>query len=252
MKYSEYVKEAQKEIRDRKKYKNRNLTLHSCKVWEDGDQINLWTYWQGYQLKDIDKMGVDILLVGLDWGNVDKPENEKVLKEIIKIRRGDKNAKYIADSPTDKRLEWLFFESFNAEIMKRNPGYRLFFTNYSLGYRIGNQSEAGDNSKSLMKLDKELFEKLVSAIKPKIIICLGKDTYEMVSDSKAESFVDQLKQGKPFKAPYYNDNSIPVYGVSHPGNWGCKNIGGEGNMLKAWKKIAKEFRDETYGEWKSC
>ena len=34
----------------------------------DGNQINLWTYWQGYQIKDID-IGVDILLVGQDRRN---------------------------------------------------------------------------------------------------------------------------------------------------------------------------------------
>lgn len=239
MTYSEVVKEAQKQIKNRKNYKNSKLILHSFKVWEDGEQINLWTYWQGYQLEDIDKKGVDILLVGLDWGNVDKPENKRVLEEIKKIQCGDKKANYIAESPTDERLEWLFHESFKAKIKEKNPGYRLFFTNYLLGYRRGKQSESGDTTKPLMKMDKGLFEELVKAIKPKIIICLGKDTYEMVSDSKAEGFIERLKQGKPFKALY---NNIPVYGVSHPGNWGCRNVGGEGNMLKAWKKIAEEYK----------
>ena len=152
MTYLKVVKEAQKEIKNRKEYKNSKLTLHSCRLWEKGDQINLWTYWQGYQLKDIDQKGVDILLVGLDWGNIDKPENERVFEEIRKIQNKNKNARYIAESPTDERLQRLFLDSFGENIMDKVPKYKLFFTNYSLGYRTGKQSEAGGNSKTLMRL----------------------------------------------------------------------------------------------------
>ena len=45
------------------------VQFQRCDTWLKGDQINLWTYWQGYQLDDIDEKGVDILLVGQDWGN---------------------------------------------------------------------------------------------------------------------------------------------------------------------------------------
>ena len=64
----------------------------------------------------------------------------------------------------------------------------------------------------------------------------------MVSGEKAEGFTNRLKHGKPFKAPFYLQKDIPVYGVSHPGNWGCRNVDGESNMLKSWQIIAEEFK----------
>ena len=92
-----------------------------------------------------------------------------------------------------------------------------------------------------MRQDKEIFDELVLAIKPKIIICLGKITYEMVSGMIAKDFIMNLQAGKPFKAPFPLDNSITVYGVAHCGARGRNNVGGEANMMKAWKKIAEEY-----------
>ncbi len=242
MKYSEYVKEAQKEIKNRANYGAGKLELGPCDVWLDGHQINLWTYWQGYQLKDIDENHVDILLVGLDWGNPDKKGNENVIDEIRKIDNGDENARYIAESATDRRLARMFDKAFGVNIYDKTPKYRLFFTNYSLGYRLEGQSETGNNSKALLKMDEDLFNKLVSIIQPKIIICLGQLPFEMVSGTTTKDFVKHLKEGNPFKAPFPKDNKIMVYGVSHTGSRGYYNMGSnEEVMIKPWKKIKKEF-----------
>lgn len=63
MKYDEVVALAKKIVKARtqSEYSNHYIKLSSCALWEKGDQINLWTYWQGYQIKDIDRKGVDIL-----------------------------------------------------------------------------------------------------------------------------------------------------------------------------------------------
>ncbi len=244
MTYNEFVKKAQKEIKHRKNYKAGNLELGPCGAWLDGHQINLWTYWQGYQLKDIDKKHVDILLVGLDWGNPDRKGNQKVIEQIRKIENGDESAHYIAGSATDKRLARMFKASFGVDIMEKFPKYRLFFTNYSLGYRLEGQSETGNNSNALLKMDEDLFNKLVSTIQPKIIICLGQLPFEMVSGIKTKDFVKHLKEGNPFKAPFPKDNKIMVYGVSHTGSRGYYNMGSDEEvMLKPWKKIKKEFEN---------
>lgn len=66
--YHEVVKKAQAAAKLRGEYGNKNVRLYPCKTWLNGDQINLWTYWQGHQYKDIDEKGVDIMLVGQDWG----------------------------------------------------------------------------------------------------------------------------------------------------------------------------------------
>ncbi|MBQ9881157.1 MAG: hypothetical protein IJM42_00890 [Synergistes sp.] len=73
-----------------------------------------------------------------------------------------------------------------VDITKADPGLRLFFTNYSLGYRAG--SETGGITKRVMRQDAELFDDLVLAVKPKIIICLGRITYEMVAKVTADGF----------------------------------------------------------------
>lgn len=38
-----------------------------CETWLARGQVSLWVHWQGYWLKDIDRRGVDIPLVGQDW-----------------------------------------------------------------------------------------------------------------------------------------------------------------------------------------
>ena len=119
---------------------------------------------------------------------------------------------------------------------------RLFFTNYSLGYRSKDISESGGMTKTLMKMDEELFKELVEAINPKIIICLGKLTYECVSDQRANGFVKQLREGRPFVSTYPYNKTIPVYGVPHTGARGMSNVGGEEKMKKAWMRIAEDYK----------
>ncbi len=238
MKYKDVVRKAQNARK--KAYGNRDVKFVPCETWLAGNQINLWTYWQGYQLKDIDEKGVDILLVGQDWGNPSLEKNADMVERIRKIQAGDNSIRYDENaSPTDKNMAKLF-KSFgdNIDISKNVPGLRLFFTNYSLGYRTG--PETGGMTKELMKMDKPFFDELVLAIKPKIIICLGQLTYEMVSGQKANGFCEQLKEGKPFVAPFPLKQDVKVYGVAHCGSRGRQNVGGIENMQKAWDYIAKD------------
>lgn len=237
MMYSDVVRRAQNARRE--PYGNGNIQYALCDIWLNGDQINLWTYWQGYQLDDIDNKGVDIMLVGQDWGNPRR--NSEVCKWIEAIQSGNYTIGYMATaSPTDSTLVEMF-KAFgeHVDITKRDPGMRLFFTNYSLGYRTG--SETGGMTKNLMKLDKEFFDELVLAIKPQIIICLGKLTYEMVSGESVNGFVRSLRRGEPFKAPFPAKPDIGVYGVAHCGARGLSNVGGIENMRLAWNRIAEEY-----------
>lgn len=236
--YHQVVKKAQAAAKIRGEYGNSKVKLYPCNTWLKGDQINLWAYWQGHQYKDIDEKGIDILLVGQDWGNPEK--DEKTIARIEAIQKGKSESFYNDHaSITDKNLKELF-QCLGCDIEKADPGLRLFFTNYSLGYRRG--SEQGNMTKSLLKEDEGFFDDLVMAIRPKIIICLGKITYEAVSGQKAVGFLDQLRKGRPFVAPYPNKESIKVYGVAHCGARGANNVGGKGNMIKAWKVIAKDFK----------
>ena len=216
-----------------------------CETWLAGDQINLWTYWQGYRLKDIDQKGVDILLVGQDWGNPDR--NPDVIRRIKEIQSGSEQAYFTATAnPTDKTMAEMFkVFGEGVDITKADPGLRLFFTNYSLGYRTG--SETGGMAKRVMRQDAELFDDLVLAVKPKIIICLGRITYEMVAKVNANGFLKKLREGIPFRAAFPTNPTIPVYGVAHCGSRGLSNVGGADNMRKAWEKIAEEYQNLCQG-----
>ena len=237
MKYIDVVKEAQKANRTGLG----KIKYQKCDVWLNGNQINLWTYWQGYQLEDIDEKHVDILLVGQDWGNPAKKENSEAI-EAIKLMQSGRDVPYVAKSKTDRRLQEMFtaFGS-DIDIMKKDPGLRLFFTNYSLGYRSG--KESGGMTKTLLRQDEEFFKQLVAAICPKIIICLGKITYEVVSGKVANDFTIRLRNGIPLKSDMRIDGNtlIPVYGVAPCGSWGVKNVGDEQTMKQAWYRIAEEY-----------
>ena len=92
--------------------------------------------------------------------------------------------------------------------------------------------------------DKEFFDKLVVAIKPKIIICLGKLTYEVASGQIAKDFTKKLRDGLPFKheASFGKNLTVPVYGVAHCVSWGTRNAGKIEKMRVVWEKIAEEYR----------
>jgi hypothetical protein len=167
MTYAELVEKAKREIKCRTDYGTERVPYRLCTTWLDGNQINLWAYWQGYQIKDIDE-GVDILLVGQDWGNPWREGSQETITRIVAMQNGQE-VPYWAENPTDRMLRELFV-FFGCDISRKDPGLRLLFTNYSLGYRV--ESETGGMTKGLMLRDRQLFDDLVEVIKPKIIICL--------------------------------------------------------------------------------
>ncbi|MBR5359880.1 MAG: uracil-DNA glycosylase family protein [Lachnospiraceae bacterium] len=236
MRYADVVKKAQEIVSKRgADNKSGKVPLYACKTWLKGDQINLWSYWQGYQIKDMDK-GIDILLVGQDWGNPDRyPDSVSRIEE---IQAGNMSVNYFSDaSKTDENLAELF-EILGCNIRKPVYDKRILFTNYCLGYRKG--KESGGMTKTQLSMDKELFNDLVEAVKPKIIICLGKIVYEAVTGRVAHDFSKQISAGLPFVSEYPGDKHIKVYGVAHCGALGCNNAGGLDNMKKAWRVSAKD------------
>ena len=241
MKYLEAVEKAKKVIKNRIQYGNNRVKYSPCELWLNGTEINLWTYWQGWRLKDIDEKGVDILVVGQDWGSPSR--NHRTIECIRKMQAGDKDVLYPSESRTDKTMQKMF-EAFrkDIDIFDANPSLRLFFTNYSLGYRAEGCSESGGMTKTLLRQDSALFDDLVEALNPKIIICLGKLTFEVVTGTVVKDFVKRLQAGNPCKAPFPKNPNIMVYGVAHCGARGLNNVGGEANMRLAWNKIAEEYK----------
>lgn len=237
MTYQEVVEKAQDELKKKGKLVKRNsngkvvLELEVPDIWLDTNQINLWAYWQGHQIKDIDN-GIDILLVGQDWGN--PSQNEGTEERIRLARQNPTVVQYNKKNPTNKMLVKLF-RMLDCDVESTNPGKRIFFTNLCLRYRIG--SETGYMTKGIILEDKPYFDELVDAIKPKIIICLGKITYEVVTNTKVKDFIRILGRGTPIVGSFGEDKNIKVYGVPHPGSRGRYNVGGEEKMMEIWRKI---------------
>ncbi len=92
-----------------------------------------------------------------------------------------------------------------------------------------------------LRLDKELFDDLINAVNPKVIICLGKITYEAVTGERVNGFAKQLKDGIPFISQYSAESGIKVYGVPHCGGLGLRNIGGIEKAKEVWAWIAEEL-----------
>lgn len=200
-------------------YKTNNEELVWCDLC---DEINFWTYWQGRG-----NTSAEILLVGQDWGCVFDENFEQFKSCIEKMNAGDNSVDYAADLkfPTDKNLIELF-EELGYDLHKKNKN--LFFTNLALGYR--KHSSTGTLSKECLKKDTQYLKRLLGILRPKVVICLGKDTYEVAASALCETtvrtnnFYAVLNRGDNYSDFYLeNREKVRVYGMAHCGNYGVMN-----------------------------
>lgn len=194
---------------------------HECK------EINLWTYWQGHKNKN-----AKILLFGQDWASPWNSETGSLLDYVQRILCEDNLCSYryieeikAGSSPTDMMLKELMV-SLGEEYDPFIPdNENLFFSNLCLGYR--DHGTSGGLLKAALLHDVEYAKELISIVKPKIVICLGKDVYDAMikgsgskSVSKEKSFYKKLSEGKCY-AMY--ENRIPIFGQAHTGSLGAMN-----------------------------
>lgn len=194
-------------------------------------EINLWTYWQGYNA-----MAPQILVIGQDFGcpfDEEDKEIEESFKESILKTEGDGGLHYfdfLSDKkiyPTDINLAALFRSlgcGYDNIIEQRYDD--LFFTNICLGYRDHGYS-GGFKKSWITSIEKATYPKLLKILKPKVIICLGKQTYDCflnvmdVKDTrKRRSF--NLFIEKNCRNPFRVED-IPVFAVAHCGTMGTLN-----------------------------
>lgn len=76
------------------------------------------------------------------------------------------------DSITDKNLIQLF-RTIGFNILSDDP--KLFFTNLVMGYRL--QGTSGGFKTAWANADAPFFRRLVDIIHPRVLLCLGKDTF---------------------------------------------------------------------------
>ncbi len=206
--------------------------------WTDYcEEINLYTYWQGLNYEK-NKPQIKYMLVAQDWGNPDKVKKDNVdfFKRIEKINQGNTDVQYVLEqdlsgAPTDKNLVRLFDILGYKDITSSKRYADLFFTNFCLGYRAGNES--GNMGKRLMMMDKEYFYSLCCILKPEKILCLGKLTFSCVFETLSEKRVssidgygkdynDFIGMHKPIQVSYEGIMS-KVYALAHCGTMGTLN-----------------------------
>lgn len=185
-------------------------------------EINLWTYWQGMNVRH-----PKILVVGQDWGC--PARYPKTIANIDAMNHGG---------------DWNYFvpdEAFLADVhlaeLLRELGYddiigtkydNLFFTNLVLGYRT--RKSSGNCKPEWIEKDLPFFFRLVNILQPKVILCLGKDTYEGVlrafgkdSPIKNDKYYQFIEKRIVSKIDIGYDRSALVFPLAHCGSCGTMN-----------------------------
>lgn len=198
------------------------------------EEINLYTYWQGvnYAKKT---PPIKYLLVAQDWGALPVGQARfDYEKKLIAIKNGDNVSYYEKNQfDTDDNLVELF-KVLGYKAIDKHLYDDLFFTNFCLGYRIGNSS--GEMTKDFMMHDAKNFRRLCEILEPKNILCLGKLTFECVYESLKG---DGERKPKGFRGSYNkfietygvnpitvhisNSHTTRIFPLAHPGAMGMLN-----------------------------
>ena len=191
---------------------------------KDCDEINLWTYWQGRG-----NLYPKILVVGQDWGAPEEAGTRQVMDNIRRMKAGE-DVLYMDEhtNPTDGNLIRLF-ETIGYKIHKRDQkNCDLFFTNLVLGYRRGNIS--GGLKPEWIRHDAKYFKSLAEILMPKVILCLGKETFKGVLKALGEPYpkgLDRfnrfLDSGENFVKVTRGNEETYVFSMAHPGSLGVLN-----------------------------
>ena len=184
----------------------------------DGDHVELWARW-------LDNLDASIMLVGKDFGG---------REFFIRFKGGcDPN------SVTNRNLMELF-KSINIDIgtpLKPNKNAPVFLTNAIVGI-VDSDQKGGNRISSVSKREstREFLRPLIDIVNPKVIIAMGKESYECVSNAfevHREKTMEQALCRSPVKLP----GSRLLFPVFHCGGLGIANrplI----KQLEDWRKIS--------------
>lgn len=198
-------------------YSGKEVRLFWC---DECKEINLWTYWQGKNCLD-----AKIMLVGQDWGS---PWDESAKPIMQKITLSNEGAPFDYmdgnNSITDNNLCELF-RVLGYDISK--PNNDLFFTNFILGYR--HRGCSGNYSKKWEQNARGYFNRLANIIEPKVIICLGRSTFEGVLSAfgkkqrirRFNQFIES--NANPVPVALNSGETAYVFALAHCGAMGTLN-----------------------------
>lgn len=196
------------------------------------NEINLWTLWQGKGC-----LKPEILLVGQDWGNPFSGIGKEVLRNIKQGCLCSENDRF----DTDKNLAKLFDRVFDLNIWKKTTS--LFFTNLFLGYRTG--KNGGNFRESYLNRDLIYFKELVNILQPKVVICLGRDTftYALKAYGNKKAIPKNYNTALNDMENKEDINGIRFFGMAHCGNLGCLNRIGNRKGLNVGQGLERQIKD---------
>lgn len=184
----------------------------------DGDHVQLWARWQGC-------LDAEIILVGKDFGGKDF---------FVKFEGGcDPN------SVTNQNLIRLF-SCLNIDLgtpLSPNKEAPVFLTNAIAGI-VDTNRKGGNRISSLSKREstREFLRPLIDIVDPRIIIAMGKEAYECVSDAFGIPRIKSMRQALD-EAPFQIPRSRLLFPVFHCGGLGLANRSID-KHLNDWRKIA--------------
>ena len=208
------------------------------------NEINLWTYWQGRGVRH-----PKVLLVGQDWGC---PKDYPVILSNVEAMNKGFDCKY-----TDNHAELFQTDNNLVELFKsigyddiRNKNYSdLFFTNLVLGFRTKGSSQGC--VASWIKKDLGFFSRLVQILKPTVILCLGKSTFEGVlaafsinSPVNGLSYNSYIEKRIVSEITLNGNEVVRVFPLAHCGALGTMNRNAQ--CGKSSKDLKKQKEDWEY------
>lgn len=195
------------------------------------NEINLYTYWQGFGYAEKTPK-IKYLLVAQDFGNFFNASPD-YYAQIEKMNETGEWIPAYEEVPeglgTNDNL-FRLFKVLDRDLLKLNDD--VFFTNFCLGYRFG--KETGGMTKELMMRDADLFRELCEILEPENILCLGRITsecvYETLTDEPfkkvfgdAKNYNDFLDNHLKIVIPYSNGKTANFYPLAHCGFLGTQN-----------------------------
>lgn len=201
------------------------------------EEINFWAYWHGRGNLDT----TEVLLVGQDFGSYKKGNDiSPMLSDCLEMEKEEATERYVEEiradkqNKTDQNLIQLFKvlgNGYHAD----SYNDKLFFTNLCLGYRSREKISGGDIY-SQMKHDSIYLKELINMLEPKVVICLGKDTYisaltglskenQYLGDIKRirNNFYESLEKGENHITIKKSGKCFEIFALSHTGHYGVIN-----------------------------
>ena len=225
--YRELVKDA------KDSYASKELSLY----WHpECEEINLWTYWQGRGCLD-----AKIMLVGQDWGS---PTDDSAAATMQQVQQANKNLpyQYLENNPsiTDKNLKYLF-NVLGYDISEKQED--LFFTNFILGYRY--KGFSGGYSQAWAKHDKDYMKRLINIVSPKVVLCLGRATFEGVLSSFACQLSPKIKGYNAFIESTRNPVPVELEDGTVTYVFALAHCGAMGTLNRNRRKVKSDQKSKT-------